>query len=289
MMKKNNKKKKEPHTTTNTQASTDPSFNVNTHSTNGVESSGTPQSGSNSVDEYSLGPDGITIETNRMNTCAEIGEVSCEYLCKLSDEPHDTKNGWVDQKFKNPLIFKKDVQGAPPIGRAEVIIPAAEGVTLDEAFDYLWDPNIKKQYDVMLERTFMIREYPPKNIGIMYQAMYGKFGVRGRDFVVICASKKDTELHPVTNTCRRATIGVKSVEEEMTHPDMNTRLVRATAVIAGYDIKVLDNGDLSITYINQADLNGSIPEWMLSSAKNDQLKVLAKVKELLIKQGKANK
>ncbi|CEM08639.1 unnamed protein product [Vitrella brassicaformis CCMP3155] len=206
-------------------------------------------------------------ELEEMERYTIEGRKACEALYDMA-----RSDGWKEAGRKDGAkLYRKDIPNMPMMGRGT--IEFQEEIPVQTVFDYIWDPDTKPEYDPMLDAGFSLHVYP-NELGIMYQAFRGQYGVPGRDFIVMAWKESFGEDHMI--------LGFKSID----WPDddrMSKKHVRGKCILGGFEVRRLENGHVELSYFNQADLCGNISEWLVTQAKLDQLKIVTNVKRQLIK------
>eukprot|EP00921_Rhytidocystis_pertsovi_P017368 GHVQ01027317.1.p1 GENE.GHVQ01027317.1~~GHVQ01027317.1.p1 ORF type:complete len:1712 (+),score=223.84 GHVQ01027317.1:644-5137(+) len=208
-----------------------------------------------------------------MHEYTEMGKEVCDLVMTYSDETV----GWTVIQDKRVKVSRKDPPGdIPMIGRGEICL--GKDFDMEEVIDFIWDADVKSEFDSQLLKGYQIKEYPSR-LALLYQAFKGQWGVAGRDLVLYCMRKSFSE----NRTC----VGCKSIEDWPDDDRMVPGLVRGYTYVAGYDIHRRESGDIHLTYVFQTDLRSAgIPQWITNRVKLDQLNVVKSIFDCLRKRHK---
>lgn len=179
---------------------------------------------------------------------------------------------------KIPLSFLPKWQDIPLAARGEIFVDSI--TDLGFVADCLSDRQRRHEWDVDLVSIYTIREIPvqlsspdfiQESLHQVYNSFKGRFGAPGRDFVWNSyMARSDSELFQLTY----------SQPETECPPgyEPNSKFIRGETFLGGYWVKRL-NGGCQIHFVNQTDIKGSLPDWIIDSvikkspAKLEQLRV----------------
>mmetsp|Transcript_45574 Transcript_45574/g.128666 ORF Transcript_45574/g.128666 Transcript_45574/m.128666 type:complete len:292 (-) Transcript_45574:356-1231(-) len=207
----------------------------------------------------------------------EKGASGCEKLRALAAEGVAAK--WKDIGSTHGIErWVRRLAGEPLQTKGRVFFPAKDGLGPAQILDYIWDESTKKEYDPEYEQGFRVADYPEENqtaVKVLYQAYKTPgLGIPGRDFIILTA-RQDRQQDGGRS---RATMSVQSVDwsEELTNTSKHHW--RGKAMLCGFDCESLPDGGVQVTYIEQIDACGSIPEWLQRQVKIRHLDMLNTIK-----------
>lgn len=223
----------------------------------------------------------------------QIGDGACQRLLEIvtNDDPD-----WEIWEAKDGLRIdkrQKCLSGSICGRGSQVWIPSQEKqYNFDHAADFLWDDKTKPLYDEFTQEMLVLIEYPEDYL-IVNQVFHGRFGISGRDFIVVIHKMRcDTDTH------ERLIIGAASVpkeEEEIIdasiiddevrrkHFHAKQHLVRGVAYTAGFCLtRDRRSGEFCVTYVHDADVKTQgVPKWIVNRVKLDQLRIVRRIPVLL--------
>eukprot|EP01053_Blabericola_migrator_P000301 Blabericola_migrator_1__300@NODE_1078_length_5517_cov_162_706606_g738_i0_p2_GENE_NODE_1078_length_5517_cov_162_706606_g738_i0NODE_1078_length_5517_cov_162_706606_g738_i0_p2_ORF_typecomplete_len224_score50_98START/PF01852_19/9_9e06_NODE_1078_length_5517_cov_162_706606_g738_i046955366 len=134
--------------------------------------------------------------------CA-LADEACNRVRTLCTEP-----GWTLWEDKHSTVTeKKDLEPGRTAGRATHRWTSSD-YGINEIEEFLWDNEAKSQYDEFSAAMIVMVQYEG-DYHIVDQVFKGRFGISGRDFVVVVHKRReDDETHD------RLTIGVQSIPME---------------------------------------------------------------------------
>ncbi|PFH35402.1 hypothetical protein BESB_062890 [Besnoitia besnoiti] len=189
-----------------------------------------------------------------------------------------SKAGWsVTSGKAGSKIFLRDDGGdkkLPLVGLSVITMKA--GISLKDVVDYLTDPASKLQFDPQTLKAVKLEELSCGS-RILYQAFKGQWGFAGRDFLLLSRRKEISD--------KRVVIGFRSIEYSQAPPAAELwpagagEFVRATLLRGGYDLQVLSDGVVQVSFVLQADLKtDAVPAWISKRVKSDQLNIVTAIK-----------
>ena len=159
---------------------------------------------------------------------------------------------------KIPIFFRK-FDNHPLVARGEVFVPnvtsletIAAAISSDERHN--WDTDViemRKIRDILV--AIPSPDFFHENVSQVYNSFKGRFGFPGRDFVwntYIAFSETDlVQLCYSTGDPAEAS---------------NQKFVRAETILSGYWVRLIQGGCM-IHFINQTDIKGRLPDWIVDS------------------------
>ena len=157
---------------------------------------------------------------------------------------------------KNVVFYNKAIPNCPNILVKGIAL--LEGIPFDIAWKAIADTNLRIKWEKLFLNFESVENHPENDTEIIYFNMKAPFPVQDRDFL-----QRKTVLYdyPVKG---QVLIHIESVECDKKPP--SSKYVRAQTIVAGYLFKELSKFPLrcSITIINQVDLKGSIPRYLIN-------------------------
>ena len=177
-------------------------------------------------------------------------------LVSIIKEPTDGQ-GWSQViNEKNSTFYQKIIPGCPFVLVKGVSL--IENIPFDVAWKAIADTNLRKNWETLFLNFDSIEKNPEDNTEIIYFNMEAPFPVQDRDFL-----QKKIVLHDYPAK-GQVLIHIISTETDKKPP--LSKYVRAQTLVGGYLFKELSTFPMrsSITIVNQVDLKGSIPRYLLN-------------------------
>lgn len=176
------------------------------------------------------------------NKHSETTSKTLAYIKELSS----TLDGWKFSSEKdNVKIYTKEVSGSMPIVRGDTVLEA--GLTLEQVSAICLSPGARVIWDERFDSAEIKQRFSHHGI-LFHSKMKGTWPVSGRD--IAGTSVVEANNHELI-------ISMSSVVDPLI-PEISSH-VRANLMAAGWVLKTLEDGKISIIYIVHIDLAGSIP------------------------------
>eukprot|EP00916_Digyalum_oweni_P012915 GHVL01021256.1.p2 GENE.GHVL01021256.1~~GHVL01021256.1.p2 ORF type:complete len:732 (-),score=118.57 GHVL01021256.1:578-2773(-) len=198
---------------------------------------------------------------------------ACEDAFKYYKDFSSGGDEWINLGAnKNVNCYRKDVPGSASIFLGQIEIPKMNW-SCDDLADYIYHPSTRQTYDPQLRLCGRLALFP--NFGaVIYQAFKQQLGVPGRDFLFA--------TYKVTRPSGEIVIACRSFDAKVDNPHKVPECITGKLFLAAY-IVTDSEGPIKISYINSADLMGSIPAFVTKAVFAGQLTSLSSLRDTCVK------
>eukprot|EP01067_Filipodium_phascolosomae_P001113 Filipodium_phascolosomae@DN1784_c0_g1_i2.p1 len=132
----------------------------------------------------------------------------------------------------------------------------------------------KKYFDDSFLEGYHLK-YFNEDVGLLYHRYQGMMGVPGRNFVCVAYIERYNNASTSCGNEERTVIAIKSTELPRNVENfLKNDTVRAEIILAGYEVKKLQDGTVEVTAISQVDLKSSAPSFVQNGIQLNQMKNL---------------